>query len=191
MGMGQNGRTDLPRGSTERSPPLSRTVFSLGCPLTGRNWAAPLLIERTPFDAFLSWLCSLSVAMSILTRAPSATILTLGTPVPSATLMWAETLFSALLASSGCTSFAPSLPLLTFAQSKQLALQWVGVARRATPKAKLATQLRPVPRYDVCVPSTPSPRVPPTTAWLLSITFTSGPPRYPCSMCSLEEVRTL
>ena len=24
MGMGRNGRTDLPRGSTERSPPLSR-----------------------------------------------------------------------------------------------------------------------------------------------------------------------
>ena len=28
MGMGRNGRTDLPRGSTERSPPLSRTVSS-------------------------------------------------------------------------------------------------------------------------------------------------------------------
>ena len=38
-----------------------------------------------------------------------------------------------------------------------------------------------------CVPSTPSPRVPPTTARVLSITSTSGgPSRYPCSMCSLE-----
>ena len=54
MGMGRNGRTDLPRGSTERSPPLSRTVFSLGRPLTGHNWAAPLLlIDRTPFQRLL------------------------------------------------------------------------------------------------------------------------------------------
>ena len=42
------------------------------------------------------------------------------------------------------------------------------------------------PRYAACVPSTPSPRVHPTTAWLSSITSTSGPPRYPCSICSLE-----
>ena len=85
MGMGRNGRTDLPRGSTERSPPLSRTVFSLGRPLTGHNWAAPLLlIDRTPFGVSLSWQCSLLVAMSTLTQAPSATILTPGTPAPSA-----------------------------------------------------------------------------------------------------------
>ena len=51
--MGRNGRTDLPRGSTKRSPPLSRTVFSLGCPLTGHNWAAPLLIDRTPLRRIL------------------------------------------------------------------------------------------------------------------------------------------
>ena len=54
MGMGRNGRTDLPRGSTKRSPPLSRTVFSLGRLLTGHNWAAPLLfIDRTPFRRLL------------------------------------------------------------------------------------------------------------------------------------------
>ena len=47
--MSRNGRTDLPKGSTERSPPLSQTVFSLGHPLTGQNWAASLsLIDRTP-----------------------------------------------------------------------------------------------------------------------------------------------
>ena len=108
MGMGRNGRTDLPKGSTERSPPLSRTVFSLGRPLTGHNWAAPLLlINRTPFGVSLSWHCSLLVAMSTLTQAPSATILTPGTPAPSAIWMWAEILFNALLASSGCISFAP------------------------------------------------------------------------------------
>ena len=54
MGMGRNGRTDLPRGLTERSPLLSRTVFSLGRPLTGHNWAAPLLLmDRTPFRRLL------------------------------------------------------------------------------------------------------------------------------------------
>ena len=134
-----------PRGSTKRSPPFFWTVFLLGNSLTSHNWATPLLIDRTPFDDFLSWLCSLLVAMSILTQAPSVTILAPGTPAPSATLMWAETLFSALLASSGCTSSAPPLPVLTFARSVQLALQWVVVARRATPKAKLASCLRPVP----------------------------------------------
>ena len=144
-------------------------------------------MTESPFGVSLSWHRSLLVAMSILTRAPSATILTPGTPAPSATLMWGETLFSALLASSGCTSFAPPLPVLTFAQSVQLALQWVGVARRATPKAKLASPLRPIPSLYTCVSSTPSPRVPPTTARLLSITSTSPPPpRYPCSMCFLE-----
>ena len=84
MGMGRNGRTDLQRGSTKRLPPLSRTVFSLGRSLTGHNWAAPLLlIDRTPFSVSLSWHCSLLVAMSTLTQAPSATILTPGTPAPS------------------------------------------------------------------------------------------------------------
>ena len=37
-----------------RSPPLSRTVFSLDRPLTGHYWAAPLLlIDRTPFRRLL------------------------------------------------------------------------------------------------------------------------------------------
>ena len=150
--MGRNGRTDLPRGSTKRPPPLSRTVFSLGCPLTGHNWAAPLLIDRTPSDVSLSWLCSLLVAISILTRAPSVTIPAPGTPAPSVTLMWAETPFSALLASSECTSSAPPLPVLTFAQSVQLALQWFGVARRAAPKLKLAPPLRLVPPLQRLLP---------------------------------------
>ena len=96
--------------------------------------------------------------MSILTRAPSATILTLGTPAPSATLMWAETFFSALLASRGCTSSAPPLPVLTFAQSMQLAQQWVGIARRATPKAKLAPHLRPAPALRRLRPLYPLPQ---------------------------------
>ena len=82
--------------------------------------------------------------MSTLTQAPSATILTPGTPAPSAIWMWAEILFNALLASSGCISFAPPLPVLTFAQSVQLALQWAGDAQRAIPKGKMAPPLRPI-----------------------------------------------
>ena len=53
MGIDQNGRTDLPRDSTKRSPPLSRTVFWLGCSLTGHNWAAPLLIDQNPLRRLL------------------------------------------------------------------------------------------------------------------------------------------
>ena len=53
MGMGRNGRTDFPMGWTKRSPPLSWTVFSLGCSLTGHNWAAPLLIDQTPIQRLL------------------------------------------------------------------------------------------------------------------------------------------
>ena len=71
--------------------------------------------------------------MSIQTQAPPVTILAPGIPAPSVTLMWAETPFSVLLASSGYTSTAPPSLVLTFAQSAQLALQWVGVAQRAGP----------------------------------------------------------
>ena len=54
MGMGRNGRTDLPKSSTERSPTLSWTVFSLSRSLTGHNWAAPLfLIDQTSFQRLL------------------------------------------------------------------------------------------------------------------------------------------
>ena len=82
--------------------------------------------------------------MSIQTRAPSVTTLASGTPAPSVTLMWAETPSSILLASSGYTSTAPPSPVLTFTQSVQLALQWVGVARHTAPKVKLAPLLRPI-----------------------------------------------
>ena len=82
--------------------------------------------------------------MSTLTQTPLATILTPGTLAPCAIWMWAEIVFNALLAPSGCISFAPFLPVLTFAQCVQLALQWAGDAQRAIPKRKLAPPLRPV-----------------------------------------------
>ena len=83
--------------------------------------------------------------MLILTRAPSVIILAPGTPASFVTLMWAETPFSVLLASSGYTSTAPPSFVLTFAQSVQLALQWVGVAWRAALKVKQAPLLKPIP----------------------------------------------
>ena len=80
----RNGRTDLPRGSTERSPHCLGLFF---------RWAARwpvttgrllyFLLTGPPFGVSLSWHCSLLVAMSTLTQAPSATTLTPGTPAPS------------------------------------------------------------------------------------------------------------
>ena len=96
--------------------------------------------------------------MSIQIWAPSVTILAPGTPAPSVTLMWAETPFSVLLASSGCTSTPPPSPVLTFAQSVQLALQWVGVARRGALKVKLAPLLRPIPSLRHLGPLHPLPQ---------------------------------
>ena len=79
----------------------------------------------------------------------------------------------------GAFPFAPFLPVLTFAQSVQLALQWAGDAQRAIPKRKLAPPLRPVSLLRRLRPLPPFPRVPLTTAWLLSLTSTSGPPALP------------
>ena len=123
--------------------------------------------------------------MSTLTQAPSATILTPGTLAPSAIWMWAEILFNALLVSSGCISFAPSLPVLTFAQSVQLALQWAGDAQRAIPNRKLAPPLRPVSLLRRLRPLLPqgSPPLPPG---FYHSRPPRGLPRYPCSICSLE-----
>ena len=177
MGMGRNGRTDLPRGSTERSPPLSRTVFSLGRPLTGDNWTAPLLlIDRTPFWRLLILALLLISGNVHPNPGPISNHPHPGTPVPSAIWMWAEILFNALLASSGCISFAPPLPVLTFAQSVQLALQWAGDDQRAIPKGKLAPPLRHVSLLRRQRPLHPLPQ---GSAWLLSITSTSGPPTLP------------
>ena len=67
---------------------------------------------------------------------------------------------NALLASSGCISFAPFLPVLTFAQFVQLALQWAGDAQRAIPKRKLAPPLRPVSLLRRLRPLPPLPGSP-------------------------------
>ena len=159
MGMGRNDRTDLPRGSTERSPPLSRTVFSLGRPLTGHNWAAPLLlIDRTPFRRLLI-LALLLISGNVhpnpgpISNHPhprypcSICHLDVGRDSLqcSACLKWVHFLCS-------------SLTVLTFAQSVQLALQWAGDAQCAIPKGKLAPPLRPVSLLRRLCPFHPLPQ---------------------------------
>ena len=61
----------------------------------------------------------------------------------------------------GAFPFAPFLPVLTFAQFVQLALQWAGDAQRAIPKRKLAHPLRPVSLLRRLRPLPPSPGFPP------------------------------
>ena len=100
--------------------------------------------------------------MPIQTQAPLVTILAPGTPAPSVTLTWSETPFSVLLASSEYTSTAPPSPMLTFAQSVHLALQWVGVAGHAVPKVKLVPLLRSIPSLQrLRPPPPPLPGFPP------------------------------
>ena len=102
--------------------------------------------------------------------------------------MWAEILFNALLASSGCISFAPPLPVLTFAQSVQLALQLAGDAQRAIPKGKLAPPLRPVSLLCRLRPLHPLPQGSPHYRLVFINHVHLGAPHvnYPCSICSLE-----
>ena len=45
-GDGSKWQNNSSRCLIKKSPPLSWTVFSLGCPMTSDNWAAPLLIDR-------------------------------------------------------------------------------------------------------------------------------------------------
>ena len=96
--------------------------------------------------------------MSIQTRGPIRNNPRAGTPAPSVTLKWAETPFSVLLASSGYTSAAPPSLVLTFAQSVQLALQWVDVDRRAAPKVNLPPLLIPIPSLRRLRPLHPLPQ---------------------------------
>ena len=165
MGMGRNGTTDLPRGSTERSPPLSQTVFSLGRPLTGHNWAAPLLINRTPLRRlFILALLLISgnvhpnpgpISNHPHSRYPcSICHFDVGRDSLqcSACLKWVHFLYSSLTRADFRTICAAGS-----------AVGWRCPACHLQSKTGSST-----------------------TAWLISITSTSGPPRYPCSMCSLE-----
>ena len=181
MGMGQNGRTDLPRGSTERSPPLSQTVFSLGRLLTSHNWEAPLhLIDRTPFRRLLI-LALLLISGNVhpnqgpISNHPhprypcSICHLDVGRDSLqcSACLKWVHFLHSSLTRAAFRTICATGT-----------AVGWRCPACHPK-KENCLPNSNQSPCYTTCVPSTPSPRVPPTTTWLLSITSTSKPPTLP------------
>ena len=145
------------------------------------------LLAGPPFGVSLSWHCSLLVAVSTLARAPSAAVLAPGVPAPSAIWMLAKILFNALLTLGGCVFFAPPSPVLTFAQSVQLALQSAGDAQRAIPKTQLAPPHRPVSLLRRLRPlRPPPPGFPPLPPGFYQSCPPRGPPRYPCSICFLE-----
>ena len=186
MGMGRNGRTDLPRGSTKRLPPLSRTVFSLGRPLTGHNWAAPLLIDWTPLRRLLILALLLIGGNAHLNPGPisnhprprySCSICHLDVGRDSlqcsACLKWVHFLCSSLTRADFGTICATDTAVgwrcpACYPQSKS------GFPTQTSPLVTTSASLHPLPQGS------------PTAIWLLSITSTSGAPRYPCSMCSLE-----
>ena len=177
-GDGSKWQDRSPEGFDQKVAPLPRTVISLGCPLTDHNWAAPLLIDRTLLRRILN-LALLLISGSVppnpgpISNHPcSICHLDVGRDSLqcSICLKWVHFLCSSLSRTDFCTICATGT-----------AVGWRCLA--CCPKAKLATHSDQFPCYDVCVPST---RVLPTTTWLLSTTFTSGPPHYPCSMCSHE-----
>ena len=123
--------------------------------------------------------------MSTLTQAPSATILTPGTLAPSAIWMWAEILFNALLASSGCISFAP---FFTHADFRTICATGTAVGWRCPachPQKKTGS---PTQTSLLVTPpaSPPPPGFPPLPPGFYHSRPPRGLPRYPCSICSLE-----
>ena len=187
-GMGRNGRTDLPRGSTERSPPLSRTVFSLGRPLTGHNWAAPLLlIDRTPFRRLLI-LALLLISGNVhpnpgpISNHPhprypcSICHLDVGRDSLqcSACLKWVHFLCSSLTRADFRTICATNT-----------AVGWRCPAchPQNTTGSPTQTSLLVTPPAS---PPPPPPGFPPLPPGFYQSRPPRGPPRYPCSICFLE-----
>ena len=177
----------ISRGARPKGRPIVSDCFSLGCPLTGHNWAAPLLIDRTPIrrllilalllisgnvhpnpgpirnhphPRYLCSICHLDVDRDSLQC--------------SACLKWVHFL---------CSS-------LTRADFRTICATGTAVGWRypvCHPQSKTGSPNSDQSRcYDICVPSTPSPRVPPLPPGFYQSRPPRGPPRYPCSMCSLE-----
>ena len=187
-GDGSKWQDRSPRRLTKRSPPLSWTVFLLGCPLTGHNWAAPHLIDRTPFQRLLI-LALLLISGNV---HPNPGLIRIN-PRPgypcsichldvgrdslqcSTCLKWVHFHCSSLIHADFRTICATGT-----------AVGWRCPACCPQSQTGSPTQTNS-PCYDACVPSSLSPRVPPTTTWLLSTVSPSGPPCYRCSLCSHEK----
>ena len=188
MVLGRNGRADLPRGSTGRSPPLSRTVFSPGRPLTGHNWAAPLLlIDRTPFRRLLI-LALLLISGNIhpnpgpISNHPhprypcSICHLDVGRDSLqcSACLKWVHVLCSSLTHADFRTIFATGT-----------AVGWRCPACHPQRKTGSPTHTSLLVMSPASPPP-PSPGFPPLPPGFYQSRPPRGPPRYPCSICSLK-----
>ena len=187
MGMGWNGRTDLPRRSTKRLPPLSWTVFSLGCPLTGHNWAAPLLIDRTPFQRLL--ILALLLISDNVHPNPGPIC---NNPRPrylaaSVTLAWAETPFSVLLASSGFSSQDPYCSSLTRADFRTICATGTAVGWHF-PACCPQSQTGPPTQTNslVTMPASLPKGFPHSHLAFINRVPLKAPTSYPCSLCSHE-----
>ena len=155
---------------------LSWTVFLLGCLLTSQNWEASLLIDRTPFQCLLI-LALLLISNNVhpnsgpisnnpRSRYPcSICHLDVGRDsLPcTACLKWVH---------FPCSS-------LTHADFRSICATGTEVGWRCRACCPQSQTTPPhsdqFPHYNACVPSTPYPRVPLTTTWLLSTASSSGP----------------
>ena len=186
--MGRNGRTDLSRGSTERSPPLSRTVFSLGRPLTGYNWAAPLLLsDRTPYRRLLI-LALLLISGNVhpnpgpISNHPhprypcSICHLDVGRDSLqcSACLKWVHFLCCSVTRADFRTICATGT-----------AVGWRCSACHPQRKTGFPIQTRLLVTPPASLPPLP-PGFPPLQPGFYQSRPPRGPTRYPCSICSLE-----
>ena len=187
MGFGSKWQDRSPEGLDRKVAPIVSDCFSLGCPLTGHNWAAPLLIDRTPLRRLLI-LALLLISGNV--HPNPGTISNHPHPRYLCSICHLDVGRDSLQCSA-CHKWVHFLcSSLTCADFRIICATGTAVGWRypvCHPQSKTGSpDSDQSPCYNICVPSTPSPRVPPTTAWLLSVASTSGPPRYPCSMCSLE-----
>ena len=188
MGMGRNGRTDLPRGSTKRSPPLSRTVFSLGRPLTGHNWVASLLlIDRTPFWRLLI-LALLLISGNV--HPNPGSISNHPRPRYPCSICHLDVGRDSLQCSA-CVKWVHFLcSSLTRADFRTICATGTAVGWRCPACHPQNTTGSPTQTSLLVSPPASPPPLPPGFPPLPPGFYQSrpprGPPRYPCSICSLE-----
>ena len=165
LGMGRNGRTNLPKGLTKRSPPLSRTIFMLGCPLTGHNWATPLLFDRIPFQRLL--ILALLLISGNVHPNPGPVH---NNPCPSypCSICHLQVGRDSLQCTTCLKWVHFHCSSLTRADFRTICATGTAVGWRCPaclpPKSNWIPHSDQFPRYNTYVPS---PRVPPTTNWLL------------------------
>ena len=187
MEMGRNGRTDFPRGSTKRSPPLSWTVFSLCCPLTGHNWATPLLIDRTPFQRLLI-LALLLISGNV--HPNPGPIRNNPRPRYPCSICRLDVGRDSLLCTTCLKWVHFFCSSLTRADFRTICATGTAVGWRC-PAFCPQNQTAPPSQINSLVttpasPPLPPPGFPPLTPGLCQPRPPQGSPRYPCTLCSHE-----